>query len=156
MERRFQQLANNNADLAPFVWPLLYAYFGFVLLTWLAPSFFNLLLRLDRYGRYALSRDQVLGANLLAACLVVVLGCLILLLTTGNELFFYATLTFAVLSLPASAIYVCDAGWPRQTMAAITLVLLTALLFVLTVGFFETSLPPPVVKWTVGLMSLLP
>src|SRR5439155_8849364 len=83
-QRFIRQLADNNRDLAPFLWPLLYAYFGFVLLTWLAPSFFNLLLRLDRFGRYALSRDQVRGANLLAACLAVVLGSLVLRFMTGN------------------------------------------------------------------------
>src|SRR5205823_12580613 len=75
--RVIRYAAENSPDLAPFLWPLLFAYAGFVLLTWLAPSFFNLLLRLDRFGRYALSTDQLRGANLLAACLVVSLGCLV-------------------------------------------------------------------------------
>ena len=57
------QVVGQMADKAPFLRPLLYAYFAFVLLTWLSPSFFNLLLRLDRFGRYALSADQVRGAN---------------------------------------------------------------------------------------------
>ena len=155
-QRFIRQIAANSPDLAPFLWPLLYAYFGFVLLTWLAPSFFNLLLRLDRFGRYALSNDQLRGANVLAACLATTLACLIAWLSTGSGMLFYGTLMFALLALPASAIYVCDAGWPRIAMTAITLSLLAALLLVLTVGLMEKQLPPSLVSTTLPIVSLLP
>ena len=36
----------------------------------------------------------------------------------------------AVLALPASAIYMCEAGWPRHVMTAITLILGTLIAFV--------------------------
>jgi hypothetical protein len=63
---------------------------------------------------------------------------------------------FALLALPASAIYVCDIGWPRMAMATITLGLLVALLLVVFVGIFERQLPP-VVSTTIGpLVSFLP
>jgi hypothetical protein len=123
-----RHLADNSPDLAPFLWPLVYAYAAFVLLTWLSPSFFNLLLRLDRFGRYALSADQVRGANLLAGCLLLTLGCLIAYVWVGGELLMLCTIFFVALALPASAIYVCDAGWPRHLMAVITAGLLAALL----------------------------
>ena len=155
-QRFFRQRAQNSPELAPILWPLLFAYFGFVLLTWLSPSLFNLLLRFDRFGRYALAADQIRGANVLAGCLIVTLACLIAWLVTGNEVLFYGTLMFAVLALPASAIYVCESGWPRTVMTAITLGLLAALLVVLTVGVFERQFPPVVSKTVGPLVNFLP
>ena len=134
-QRIIRQWAQSSPQLGPFLYAVLFAYIGFVLLTWLAPSFFNLLLRFDRFGRYALSTDQVRGANLLAACLAVFLGCLAGFLLTGSAALFLCTLFFGLLTLPASAIYVCDRGWPRLTMAAITFGLLVALLTGLGTGF---------------------
>jgi hypothetical protein len=61
-----------------------------------------------------------------------------------------------VLSLPASAIYVCDEGWPRLTMAAITLGLLAALVVVVIAMLFEQSLDPQTVAFAGNLMLLLP
>lgn len=141
-----QQFINNWAEKSPALAPLLnfvlYAYFAFVLLTWLSPSFFNLLLRLDRFGRYALSADQIRGANVLAACLVVTLGFLAASIWTGNQLLFFCTQMFALLSLPASAIYICDSGWPRQAMTAITLVLAAAVLVVVIAAQFPVKAMP--------------
>jgi tetratricopeptide (TPR) repeat protein/uncharacterized membrane protein (UPF0136 family) len=141
-QRIVRQLANSSPQLAPFLWPLLYAYMGFVLLTWLAPSLFNLLLRLDRFGRYALSQDQIRGANVLAVCLVVTLGFLIGYAATGSELVLVCTVYFGVLALPASAIFLCQAGWPRYAMMAITLGLLAANLFIFVVLAASSALSP--------------
>lgn len=156
-QRVLGEVARNSPDLAPFLWPVLYAYFGFVLLTWLAPSLFNLLLRLDRFGRHALSRDQLRGANVLLVCLVVTLGFLVLTIATGNSFWLFTTLMFALLALPASAIYVCDEGWPRQVMALITLGLLAAVVTVIAVGILPSETTPPgLVDFARTLMRLLP
>jgi len=55
---------------------LVLLYLGFVLLTWLADPLFNLVLRLNRYGRLALSQDQVVASNWLGSqiCLGLLLG----------------------------------------------------------------------------------
>ena len=99
--RSSEESPGTRRSLLRFLWPLLYAYFAFVLMTWLAPSFFNLLLRLDRFGRYALSADQIRGANVLAACLAATLGCLAAALGTGSAFLLYCTMMFALLALPA-------------------------------------------------------
>jgi hypothetical protein len=103
-----------------------------------------------------LSPDQVRGANVLAACLVPALGFLAATIVLGSGFLFFCTLIFALLALPASAIYFCDAGWPRQAMAAITLVLLAAVLLVVAVGLFERQLPQPLVALAVQLINVLP
>jgi tetratricopeptide (TPR) repeat protein len=148
------RMARENPAAAPYLKVLLYAYFGFVLLSWLSPSLFNLLLRLDRFGRYALSSDQVRGANVLAACLLVTLATLVAAIWIGSPFLLLVTLLFALLSLPASAIYVCDSGWPRQTMALITAGLLAAVVFVLVVGMLDV--PAPLAAAFQGLIGLLP
>ena len=50
--------------------PILAVYLGFVLLTWLAEPLFNLLLRLNRYGRLALTPTQIQASNWLAGLLL--------------------------------------------------------------------------------------
>jgi len=155
--RLISNQVQQTPSLAPILLPILFAYFGFVLMSWLASPLFNLLLRLDRFGRYALSADQVRGANVLVACICVTLACLGAAIATGNGLLYWATIVCAVLSLPASAIYVCDAGWPRQTMAAISLALGALVAAILAIGLLPNgAVPPPVELAAVAVMRFLP
>ena len=50
-------------------WPLLIAGMLFVLLSWVADPLFNLVLRFDRFGRYALTRRQAMSTNWLVGLL---------------------------------------------------------------------------------------
>ncbi len=133
--------------------PILFAYFAFVLMSWLAYPLFNLLLRIDRFGRYALSPDQVKGANVLVVCLVITLVCLGVAIATGQPRLYEATVMCAVLALPASAIYMCEAGWPRHGMTAITLILGTLIAFVVAVVLLFVLQPKFVVAPAVLIAS---
>jgi len=149
--------AAKRPALAPLLWPLLLAYFAFVLMSWLSYPLFNLLLRLDKFGRHALSTDQRRGANVLAACLAATLGCLVWFVATGNAVALYGTIFLAILALPASAIYICTAGWPRRTMTAITLGLLALVLVVLIAGIIpEARQPKPFTLAAIQLMKNMP
>jgi hypothetical protein len=75
--RVLRGLARARPELAPFIFPVLGIYAGFVLLTWIAEPLFNLLLRLDRFGRHALSREQIVASNWLGADLAVGLAALL-------------------------------------------------------------------------------
>ena len=149
-------LARENPGLAPILYPLLFAYFGFVLMTWLAYPLFNLLLRLHPLGRHALSQDQRRGANVLAASFFATLAALAVAVVTGNDLVYFATVMFVLLSLPASAIYLCNSGWPRQTMAAITISLAALVFAVALVGLTEPVWPPIVVLSVLAFVLVLP
>jgi hypothetical protein len=143
--------------LAPFLLPVLFAYFAFVLMSWLAYPLFNLLLRLDRFGRYALSRDQVWGANVLVVCILVTLAFLVAAVARDKAVLYWATIMCAVLSLPASAIYVCESGWPRQVMMGITLALGALIAMVVTIGVLPKGVVPPLVdKGGTTVMGLVP
>src|SRR5262249_17996730 len=56
-------MADANPAWRPWVMPLQVAYIAFVVLTWIAEPLFNLLLRLDRFGRHALTREEIVATN---------------------------------------------------------------------------------------------
>jgi tetratricopeptide (TPR) repeat protein len=111
-------LARNNPDWAPWILPFSMLYLVFVVLTWFAYPLFNLLLRFNKFGRYALSRDQRLASNWFAACLA--LFAVSLVAAIGWDLdFAYLGAALAVgMALPLVTLYHCDVGWPRQAMTA--------------------------------------
>ncbi len=122
--RGMLSMKRSNPELAPYLLPFIIAYFVFAISTWLAPSLFNLLLRLDRFGRHALSNEQRIGANivgliLLAAALVAVAGLFV------NTDYLYLAGMIGIASLPGSLIMLAAAGWPRLTIIGLTAGLLT-------------------------------
>jgi tetratricopeptide (TPR) repeat protein len=121
--RALRSLADQNPGLRPWVQPLLTAYLVFAVMTWVSSPLFNLLLRLNKYGRYALSRDQRWGSTLFGIMLVPALASLAYWAATGSGLGLLASLYFGLLLLPVTAIFRCSAGWPRWVMVLYTLVL---------------------------------
>jgi tetratricopeptide (TPR) repeat protein len=120
-------LAEQKPEWAPWIRPLLVAYFVFAILTWIAAPVFNLLLKLDRFGRHALSRDQSLAATWVGLLLALALGAVFAWLVLGVELALLPAIYFGFLLLPVSAIFNCDRGWPRRWMIVYTAVLATLL-----------------------------
>jgi tetratricopeptide (TPR) repeat protein len=109
-------LARSNPEWAPWITPIIMLYLVFVLLTWFAYPLFNLMLRFNKFGRYALSRDQQMASNWFGVCLAVFAVALI------ADLIWHFDITllvagFAVgMALPLVMIYQCEVGWPRQSM----------------------------------------
>jgi len=117
-------LADSNPKLAPWVLPLRILYIAFALMTWLAYPIFNLLLRLNKFGRLVLSREQTIASNWFGACLLLALiglgGCLVKGLDSP---WIILSIVFGLLLLPVSAIFNCSAGWPRYLMLGTTVVI---------------------------------
>lgn len=93
----------SNPEWQPFVLPVLYVYLAFVFLTWTASTLFDLLLRLDKFGRLALSRKRLIVSNWVGIALLTALGFLLtgLTSTTGRkEAWFTAALQTAVFIIP--------------------------------------------------------
>ncbi len=120
--RFLSRLGDQMPALRPFVLPIIVAYAAFALLTWVGSPLANLLLRLDRFGRHALSREQVKSSNLVGLVILAAAGFLVAgLLTSGNlrsELLLDALLV-GLLVIPISTIYNCPEGWPRLAAAGI-------------------------------------
>jgi tetratricopeptide (TPR) repeat protein len=109
-----------NPDLLPWVTPILVLYFVFVLLTWFAYPLFNLLLRFNKFGWYALHRDQRSASNWFGACLALFAAGLVAEFAFGFPLGIFVA-GFAIgMALPLVTIYSCDIGWPRQMMKLFT------------------------------------
>jgi tetratricopeptide (TPR) repeat protein len=112
-QRSLGQLADANPALAPFLWPLLILAGAFVLLSWMADPLFNLILRLNRFGRLALRRDQIVASNWLGGCLLVTAGVFVAGLASPQYVLAYASLPCLVVSAAVTGIFRVRSGWPR-------------------------------------------
>lgn len=109
--------AESNPEWQPWIAPLLIVYLVFVFLTWFSYPLFNLMLRLNKFGRHALSRDQRMGSNWLGLCLAVGVVSIVIFLFTSYDIAILFVVYALVMAMPLVTIYVCDVGWPRQAMA---------------------------------------
>ncbi|MBM3882855.1 MAG: tetratricopeptide repeat protein [Verrucomicrobia bacterium] len=117
--RLLDGLARAQPALSLWLLPLKVLYIAFALLTWLAQPLFNLLLRLNRFGRLALSREQTVAANWVGLCLLLAVLCLTLSLVLGvHPALLLGALVFGLLALPTAAVFNCERGWPRWAMGA--------------------------------------
>ncbi|HXG10576.1 MAG TPA: tetratricopeptide repeat protein [Gemmataceae bacterium] len=144
--RALRSLARNNPELAPWVLPLLILYIVFAVLTWTASPLFNLLLRLNRFGRLALSREQIVASNWVGGTALAALITFSVWLATQKALLLTLALVFGMLVLPVAGTFHCQRGWPRQAMAAYTFLLAAAGLGAHVLAFlqlpgFEILLP---------------
>jgi tetratricopeptide (TPR) repeat protein len=65
------RLADNNPELAIFLNPIIYLYIAFAISTWIITPLSNLFLRLNVYGRYALTEEQTTSSNFVGVALVI-------------------------------------------------------------------------------------
>ncbi|MEM6427026.1 MAG: tetratricopeptide repeat protein [Cyanobacteria bacterium P01_D01_bin.128] len=109
--------------------PFIVFYVSFVLFSWVADPLFNLLLRLNPYGRMLLSKDELAASNwiggLLAGALGLGGGAIALALTNeaATQAWLMAVGVAIALGMiiPTAAVYQCSAGWPRRTMTIYSL-----------------------------------
>jgi tetratricopeptide (TPR) repeat protein len=116
-----RRLSESNPDLAPWILPLRILYISFALMTWVADPLFNLMLRLNRFGRHALSREQTIASNWIGASLfIALLGLIGSFLPSIGSPALRTALVFGCLVLPLAGTFKCPQGWPRNVMAIYT------------------------------------
>lgn len=146
-------LNQSHPEWSFWLMPLIIAYVAFALMTWIATPLFNLALRLNRFGRLALSREQIVTSTWVGCC---VLAALIFLGVFFSGLFpdnygpLFGAMACVFMIPPLSNIYNCEPGRPR-----ILIVLVTAIMGL--VGFFS-SVPlllfPVLPESLAGLLAL--
>lgn len=114
--RLLRAWAGANPAVAPFVWPVLIFYFIFAFLSWSAVALFNLLLRLNRFGRLALSRRQTVASNWVGACLLGAIGGLTVWLLTANGNALLAAGFCLLMIIPTSAALGCHSEKGRKVL----------------------------------------
>jgi tetratricopeptide (TPR) repeat protein len=135
------RVAQTNPGLAPFINPLLILYIVFVYLSWTADTLFNLLLRLDPFGRLALSDDEITASNWTAACLLGALLGLATWLATRNGVAITAALYSAFMVIPIGGTFRAESGsQERKTLTGLTLILAALALLALGLGFVNAPL----------------
>ena len=123
--RLLGSLANSNPALEPWVLPVQVLYIVFAVLTWTAYPFFNLMLRLNRFGRFALTQKQTVECNWFGLLFFLAVGSLGGCIMAGFESPWLMSLTVCgLLLLPLSGFFRCPEGWPRWVMLAALIVLL--------------------------------
>jgi tetratricopeptide (TPR) repeat protein len=150
-------LAASYPPLAPWVLPLRILYVVFALLTWTADPLFNLLLRLNRFGRLALAREKIVASNWVGGSLLLALLGLAGCFTIGfNTPFLLAAFVFGFLVLPLAGTFKCSEGWPRKAMAIYTGVMATAGISAVLLDFLalSSSFPKPAAGASSGLLGL--
>jgi hypothetical protein len=119
--RALSVIGKSNPNLRPWILPLIILYVVFALMTWIADPFFNLMLRLSRFGRLALTREKVVASNWLGLCMLLALcslgGCIIY---GFNSVFLIAAIVFGALLLPVAGTFKCAEGSSRNIMAIFT------------------------------------
>jgi tetratricopeptide (TPR) repeat protein len=128
-------VAHAHPELAPILYPIAFVVILFVVATWIGDPLMNLWMRLDRYGRHALTREQATQANMVGAALASAVALFLIELSAGWT--HLPAIAVAVLALPFSSVHACERGWPRSlSWAAAGLFTLLAVMVVIGVHGF--------------------
>ncbi|MFM2438090.1 MAG: hypothetical protein RLZ55_907, partial [Actinomycetota bacterium] len=123
------QLALKHPEHRLLWWLILGIFYGFVYLTWTAQPMFNLFLRLDRFGRHVLSREQRIASNGFAPFFLAAAAATGWFLVADSDLSFFAMFMLAALSI-CVATTMARASYARWGLGAAT-----GLLAVAALGF---------------------
>jgi len=100
-----RMIASENQALEPFITPIIILYSLFALSTWIITPLSNLFLRLNVYGRYALTEEEIKSSNLVGLSFAIgVLGTICYLF---NPDFLFAMIGFfgVTMMIPLSSIF---------------------------------------------------
>jgi tetratricopeptide (TPR) repeat protein len=144
-------IEKTHSEWSVWILPVCVAYVIFALMSWIADPLFNLLLRLNRFGRLALSREQVSASNLLGLSLAAAIVMLGWAIVSDRGDVYFAAFVFGILCIPVSAIYRCRSGRPRKLMALFTI----ALAAIGMIGFMPTMVVPDALYgFTIASLSI--
>jgi tetratricopeptide (TPR) repeat protein len=139
--RILADLARSKPALAPFIGAVLILTFAFLLLTWISSPLFNLLLRLNRFGRLALSREQRIESNWIGACFILAAASFVANAVHGSPLTSLGMAYFGLLLLPLAGTFSRAPGQPRRLMAVYTGVVALLGLPLLSMALLGTASP---------------
>lgn len=152
--RLLRGVARAQPAWEPWIQPMILLYLVFVLLTWFAYPFFNLLLRLNRFGWYALSPDQRAASTWFGVCLLALVCSVVV--GFGWEIPESVLIAgFALgMALPLVSIYQCDPGWPRRAMTIFTIAMaLVGIAVIVMVSLDLTIATPLVTLFVIGFIA---
>lgn len=101
--RIMEKIADSSPALKPFVMPFIVLYVLFAISSWITQPLANLLLRLNLYGRYALSKKEIITSNLVGLALLTGIAGFITYLFTQLEVFLMTGIFGLTMMIPLSS-----------------------------------------------------
>ncbi len=131
--RILNSISESNPELSIFIKPLVVLYMIFAISTWIITPLSNLFLRLNVYGRYALTEDEVTSSNFTGVAFLIGLVGGVSFLFTQNY-FFVVLMIFGIgMMIPLSAMLNPTKKSSRTVLVAYTAAL--GLVGILMLGF---------------------
>jgi tetratricopeptide (TPR) repeat protein len=144
--RMAASLAQDYPQWGPVLWPLVYLYIGFVVLTWFTTPLSNLFLRLHPFGRLALSKDERRASNWVGGSLgLALLACLAAIVLDSGALVKLA-FSFAIFAIPLAMTFQCSETKSRRWMVYYSAALAAAGFVVLLFCLLAMLPPPTIIK----------
>ena len=105
------------------------------------------MLRLNRFGRMVLNREEVVASNWVGTFVGLALLCLGLSFAVSSD-FLPGAVVFGFSVVPLAAVFNCQKGWPRLAMSLYTLIVagagITALVLLLGADTLNPAFVPGV------------
>jgi tetratricopeptide (TPR) repeat protein len=137
--RILRAFSDSNPEWKPYVLPIQILYLIFVFLTWTADPLFNLLLRVNKFGRMVLNREEITASNWVGSFVGLALVCLGLA-AFGIKDFLFGAMVFGFSVVPLAAVFKCQPGWPRRAMTGYTAVVAASGIGMFTLLMFSGGL----------------
>lgn len=118
--RLLRGIAQDAPYLKPFVMPVQLLIFSFILLTWVSSPLFNFLLRFNKFGRMALSREETVASSWIGGFVLLAIAGAVFYLVRGDELAFCAMVIPGLALFPLVVTFQVDAGRHRLIGALAT------------------------------------
>jgi tetratricopeptide (TPR) repeat protein len=103
--RILNSVARTNETLAVFITPVIYLYFAFAISTWIIEPLSNLFLRLNVYGRYALTKEEIKSSNFVGVALAVGLAGALSMLVSSSFLCVMILVYGISMMIPLASMY---------------------------------------------------
>lgn len=103
--RVLRYIVATNESFAPFINPIIFLYTLFAISTWVIGPLSNLFLRLNVYGRYALSPEQIRSSNFVGVALLTGIIGFLLLIIMDNPIFFMMGIFGLTMMIPLSSMF---------------------------------------------------
>src|SRR5262249_26965095 len=101
------------ARIIPF---LFLPYLLFVFLSWTSDPLSNLLLRLNRYGRLLLTKEEIVASNFVGGLILLAVVSAVVAILTGNRTAIIAAAGCVMIIIPVAGSFSIEKPKPRRVM----------------------------------------
>jgi tetratricopeptide (TPR) repeat protein len=116
-------VADTNPQLAVFLKPIIYIYIAFAISTWVVSPLSNLFLRLNIYGRYALTDNEIKASNFVGVSFMIGIAGGIAYLFTEDFLYLLILIYGISMMIPLASMLNPEKGKSKKTLIAYTILL---------------------------------